>query len=1132
MEEDLFGFDSVHADSDQLWLKELEDSGEIDEIATRYDKHGEYMKFELLTRDRSVEERLFKELFWPELLHLRELAKKGQKKRQDGYDMVFNGKRYKYNYAMDILLDLLPLEIGESGCSKATNLNHIHFFIKHFASFVTYSQTRNVMELNEDFSEKFRTDYKIIKDLISVMDMSITPAILATFAERMSVYLRDTFSADYTFDLILSLYNCETLMEHNKWTKEEQAIGVTTNCLVFSASGFVIGFQPEIRGLSSSESVAAMVHKLVGGVPDLPPSTVTFDQLRTIILTLDRSYFRQRLIDELNKVNANIFFNGTLSENEINPHSKNCSGIGGYKEFKKNLNTATVAPFITMSRATFNKFPNANPCYYLGIIPKPQKALHLIHNHNFFKSDNEETIPLSLTYEKGSDYHSTPKEKQWDCMDDLKYVKCGFTDFKGMENNTNFDYLYAKLKKYNVILTRKQGIPIWHIVRRFRVSSTLAYLLVRLLEKDSFWDKISKAGHDEEEETNAAHEFFDVPSEEDTVLVPVTSYTPEELLTWDIASLTLYLARCNCPVSKIPKSKNALWNPELTDEEKFNLAVLKSWFSTPFGKNGKSSKIFQEGHDNELLLAKALFGIFKTEENQFEVPIKIVSMKQCGLLARRSFTILAASPHGLGVLIHWGIPFLFVLQLKTRVFTSTILSEEKIARHMGKFIEVNLHGKNLDEAINLLSSAIPSKPHRIRVLHEMATVQAQKGLLTYGKRGGVVIRCILITVDKTFSKFYLSALEKKLSELMPWLLREDPPQNYLDFIEPYLGKKGLTLLPEVFALTTSHKLCQALLDHFVDVAFAYGVKFSHVIFYNLTMGGEDKDALSKAVRFLFARNFRCSATCRLLLEYLLFGLKNAFILHVLGSMTDDEIKKINNIDSFRSLPSRKMEGGFTTYLLGLKKQLCDFENIEPDPDDEEVEFEYCIEIDGVRTRKQTKEVGSNITSVSDLVAPKTKKRSNVDDSQSDSELRNEKCIGIPIYELGKVTNANDANVVENTIKASVCDRCSARNRNVAFYLGCRRHFCMKSLPQLKTKESDGEVSTGGHVDKYACLDHKNNQRMFQKSCWLDAHGHGEEGGAIDDHMRGNVPTDKKAIFHKRKEELGSATKRLKLSDLI
>eukprot|EP00122_Pirum_gemmata_P020545 Pgem_evm1s19203 len=281
------------------------------------------------------------------------------------------------------------------------------------------------------------------------------------------------------------------------------------------------------------------------------------------------------------------------------------------------------------------------------------------------------------------------------------------------------------------------------------------------------------------------------------------------------------------------------WLQELSGSEKLQLNMMKSWFMAPFSDNSQRARIFKTGHDNEGKLAKTVFLTFQSEKNQFEHPIEVVNLKQCGLLSIRD-TSIGASLDGIGVLNQLGGLFMFALEFKTRVYMKTVSADE-VRDKYGTFVEINL---SLDDLASIkgLENVIPCKAHRIQLLHHIIVIDARKGLLVYGENGGKIIRAVLVTVTSDFVQAYVNNMKSLIKNNIPWLskdMKSTEFTDFIDFIEPHLGTKGLKQIPNTDVLKECFKICDCLAQHPVDVAFAYAFKFSSVLFYNLTMGGED-----------------------------------------------------------------------------------------------------------------------------------------------------------------------------------------------------------------------------------------------------------------------------------------------------
>eukprot|EP00122_Pirum_gemmata_P007076 Pgem_evm1s6484 len=463
-----------------------------------------------------------------------------------------------------------------------------------------------------------------------------------------------------------------------------------------------------------------------------------------------------------NEVDHKVYLTLDTLENSVNPHCKHATGIGSYPGFKEPINEGKIAPSSIFAKGHFKEqLSTTQPIIFEG-------------------------IPLSLTYEKQSHLMLTPEEKNWKDVPDKHFIKC-FGDFPNIKTDPMYDSFYLKLKDRCTILTLLQGHPLWHWVRRFRITSTLGYILCSFLpEYDSlisepvndFWNQLITQGHDEEEETqealakglvmedgeagyeqdqaasiNQAHTKEDLQKKTTDEIKTKCTNTNAKAFFWHDNKRRKELMQKCCHYTNSVSSLTTVqiddyfcrvgadgWDAQLDSKQRLWLRLLKSWFLTPFKDNSKRNEVFRAGHENEPKLAAAAVKLFSAanRDNQFDDPIEIKSLKQCGLMASKDNPLIAASKDGLGVLLQSLMLFLFVLEFKTRVFSKTVASERAIAKRVGKFVHVTLTADSIDGNIAQLQEAIPSKPHRIQLLHHIAVTKVLKGLIIYGEGDGFV----------------------------------------------------------------------------------------------------------------------------------------------------------------------------------------------------------------------------------------------------------------------------------------------------------------------------------------------------------------------------------------------------------
>eukprot|EP00122_Pirum_gemmata_P008737 Pgem_evm1s8061 len=118
-------------------------------------------------------------------------------------------------------------------------------------------------------------------------------------------------------------------------------------------------------------------------------------------------------------------------------------------------------------------------------------------------------------------------------------------------------------------------------------------------------------------------------------------------------------------------------------------------------------------HGNEPLLVKSLFDALnlQSDSDQFENPVRIISLKKRGLLQSCLFIALVASLDGIGVLLNALRYYLFSLEMESKPTYATTYREYFHARKVGTFVRVKLTSFT-DEELGLLAiaKAIPCKP--------------------------------------------------------------------------------------------------------------------------------------------------------------------------------------------------------------------------------------------------------------------------------------------------------------------------------------------------------------------------------------------------------------------------------------
>eukprot|EP00122_Pirum_gemmata_P020546 Pgem_evm2s19203 len=155
-----------------------------------------------------------------------------------------------------------------------------------------------------------------------------------------------------------------------------------------------------------------------------------------------------------------------------------------------------------------------------------------------------------------------------------------------------------------------------------------------------------------------------------------------------------------------------------------------------------------------------------------------------------------------------------------------------------------------------------------------------------------------------------------------------------------------------------------------------------------------------------------TASSRLLLEYVQFGLKNCFVLFTLSLFSFSDIEKLKTIQQFRKARAHKLPGGYKTYLCGLRYGFqeihCPQGIVNLNPEEDFSDYSYFSTDDDItivprNTRSEpNKEYGLHIAlSQSSPVKRQSK-------LYTESELKQQRakvCTGFPSFEYEKGFNS-------------------------------------------------------------------------------------------------------------------------------
>eukprot|EP00121_Abeoforma_whisleri_P010509 Awhi_evm1s9694 len=172
------------------------------------------------------------------------------------------------------------------------------------------------------------------------------------------------------------------------------------------------------------------------------------------------------------------------------------------------------------------------------------------------------------------------------------------------------------------------------------------------------------------------------------------------------------------------------------------------------------------------------------------------------------------------------------------------------------------------------------------------------------------------------------------------------------------------------------------------------------------------------------------------------------IFYTLSMFTYNEIESLKSIESFRRIRKRKLDGGFATYLVGLRDGVGRFESIDEYEDFFSEEEEEVL-LQRVRTRQQATRpnVLRSAVFVPSSGSPQRKSK-NYAPSQLKTH-RSEDCTGFPRMQVVRKEDGKITGVLK------YCDRCGNRNSKVAICSLCNRSLCTDNV---NSKGSKAEIT--------------------------------------------------------------------------
>jgi SAP domain len=318
-----------------------------------------------------------------------------------------------------------------------------------------------------------------------------------------------------------------------------------------------------------------------------------------------------------------------------------------------------------------------------------------------------------------------------------------------------------------VMLTESQRTPEWFLLRKFRITGTSAYAVLKVLARNT------GVG---DENINAVLRILSLQrTHVDEPVVDEVVYTHERLSEMVVSDLRVICRNKNLPVSgtkavliqRILAGAHDEGNQPPQDESTTVMsALMKTWFMAPF-----KSKACREGTLNEPFIFSH-FPLFISEKSvaclaSVSRVMKIESIHEFGLLCHPYQDLAAFSPDAIaGVLEE--LPsgptrYVALVEMKSKCTQATLTEEYKLIAEFGAYQEINA-----DEDPELFKVSIPEASYRCQLLHGMASGALNHAFYVVASLRKI-IRVVHVQVGSLIREQYVSVITNLGRQHLSWI---------------------------------------------------------------------------------------------------------------------------------------------------------------------------------------------------------------------------------------------------------------------------------------------------------------------------------------------------------------------------
>lgn len=304
-------------------------------------------------------------------------------------------------------------------------------------------------------------------------------------------------------------------------------------------------------------------------------------------------------------------------------------------------------------------------------------------------------------------------------------------------------------------LTEGQCTPEWFLLRKFCITGTGAYSILKLLAQQ----ETDTEGDLAELCTYLSIEIGEDPQD-------VTPYDDTEYTLAILSNKSLAELKTICRSKKLPQSGTKMQlserilgsKPETVTQLPGYLELLiNSWFMAPF-----KSRACREGSINEHSILLHISTFMEKEDKD----LNIEKIQEYGLLNSKDHELLAFSPDAIAV-AH--VPStnerkLMLVEMKTKCSTSTEQAEKDIAQKLGRYLSINI-----DECTPIdFENAVPEASFCCQLLHGMTCGNLSDAIYVVASLTKII--CVVhIQASRNIRDLYHSLVTEVIYDHLGWV---------------------------------------------------------------------------------------------------------------------------------------------------------------------------------------------------------------------------------------------------------------------------------------------------------------------------------------------------------------------------